>query len=97
MSTPYWPVCPRDHHGVMLSDHCGPGIHLREWKCRTCGTRLYGTSSGGAVPAAISYETPPNANTGNHTGKPRRAMASYTRNYGKSKERERNHMGKWYE
>ena len=93
MSTPYWPVCPRLHHGVMISDPCGPGYHHREWVCRTCGTRLYPTVQGGAAPAAISNEQPKNANTGNHTGKPRKVPS----HYGKSKERERSHIGKWYE
>jgi len=89
MSTPYWPVCPRLHHGVMVSDPCGPGRHHREWVCRTCGTRLYGTAQGGAAHAAISDEKPVNANTGNHSGKPRRNERSH---YGRSKERERNYI-----
>jgi hypothetical protein len=87
MSTPYWPVCPRLHHGVMISDPCGPGPHAREWVCRTCGTRLYPTSNGGAAPAAISTEAPVTSK-GNFTGRPREAPA----HYGKSKERERNYI-----
>ena len=87
MSTPYWPVCPRLHHGVMISDPCGPGAHAREWVCRTCWTRLYPTSNGGAAPAAISNEGPIDGR-GNFTGRPRKAPA----HYGKSKERERNYI-----
>ena len=85
----YWPTCPRLHHGVMISDPCGPGHQHREWVCRMCGTRLYGTANGGAVPAAISNEQPKNANTGNHTGRARRNERSH---YGTSKERERNYI-----
>ena len=90
MSTPYWPVCPRLHHGVMISDPCGPGFYDREWVCRMCGTRLYGTANGGAVPAAISYEQPVTAK-GNFTGRPRRNKDGHT-HYAKSKERERDYI-----
>ena len=89
MLNPFWPVCPRLHHGVMVSDPCGPGFNNREWVCRTCGTRLYPDAQGGAAPAAISDEKPVNANTGNHSGKPRRNERSH---YGSSKERERNYI-----
>jgi hypothetical protein len=88
MLNPFWPVCPRLHHGVMISDPCGSGAHHREWVCRTCGTRLYGTDQGGAAPAAISNEQPKNANTGNHTGRARNVPS----HYGSSKERERNYI-----
>ena len=88
MLNPFWPGCPRLHHGVMISDRCGPGFHHREWVCRMCGTRLYGTANGGAAPAAISYEQPVTAK-GNFTGRPRRNDRSH---YGSSKERERNYI-----
>jgi len=96
MLNPFWPVCPRLHHGVMISDPCGPGPHAREWVCRTCGTRLYPTSNGGAAPAAVSNETSVTNRgwlTQGSSGKPREAPA----HYGKSKERDRSHIGKWYE
>ena len=93
MLNPFWPPCPRLHHGIMVADPCHQGRAGHEWVCRICGTRLYGNAQGEAHPARITYEQPVNANTGNHTGKPRNAPS----HYGNSKERNRNHMGKWYE
>jgi len=71
MLNPFWPPCPRLHHGIMVADPCHQGRAGHEWVCRICGTRLYGNAQGEALPAKITYEQPVNANTGNHTGKPR--------------------------
>jgi len=49
MLSEFIPDCPRLHHGVMVLDRpqqC-PGD---EWVCRTCGTRLYPSEVGPALP-----------------------------------------------
>jgi len=49
MLSEFIPDCPRLHHGVMVLDNpqqCSGD----EWVCRLCGTRLYATDQGPALP-----------------------------------------------
>ena len=52
MLTEFLPECPRLHHGVMVLDRpqqCSGD----EWVCRICGTRLYPSDHGPALPVAF--------------------------------------------
>ena len=49
MLTEFIPDCPRLHHGVMVLDN-PKQCTGDEWVCRLCGTRLYATDLGPALP-----------------------------------------------
>jgi hypothetical protein len=84
------PECPRLHHGVMVLDN-PKQCTGDEWVCRLCGTRLYSTDQGPALPQVVE----------DNGADPRAGMVyntiSRNGNTGGSKERDRNHSGKWYE
>ena len=90
MLTDFIPDCPRLHPGMMVQDDSQRYGH--EWVCRACGTRLYSNDQGGAELPQISTQKPLK-DMGNLTGKTR----NNTAHYGRSKERDRKHEGKWYE
>ena len=87
MLTEFIPDCPRLHHGVMVLDN-PKQCTGDEWVCRLCGTRLYGTDQGPALPQVCE-----DAGADPRNGRPRENPGHYRR----SKERNRNHQGKWYE
>jgi len=89
MLADFIPPCPRLHPGMMVLDDSHSYDY--EWVCRACGTRLYGTDARSAAPARISSEIPIKEET--RTGRPRNIPTHYSR----SKERNRKHLGKWYE
>jgi hypothetical protein len=89
MLADFIPPCPRLHPGMMVRDDSQ--CYDYEWVCRACGTRLYGTDPESAAPARVSSEIPIKEDT--RTGRPRNIPTHYSR----SKERNRKHLGKWYE
>ena len=81
------PDCPRLHHGIMVLDRPQQNIG-DEWVCRICGTRLYAGDQGPALPQVGG-----DGGADPRNGRPRENPGHYSN----SKERDRNHRGKWYE